>query len=1615
MKNEQDLSAIFKISPIPNIVLLADAPKFTIVAVNDAYLKIFKHSTDDWADKGFFDVFPSDQISQKYEWLNSVNKAINTKQEQKLCKHRYDQCSDENKEAASRFFNTLITPVIGDAGEIKFLLCTTTDVTEITLLQQSKDLAIKTLKKNEKSLRETQRIARVGSWELDLVNHVNIWSDELRDIYEIEPGSDTGPVNAVNFYKGSENEKSISKVLDEAIAKGIFNDAEFQIITAKGNERWVKTTGKPVMQNGKCVRIYGSTQDITQIKETEKALLESRNKFQTLMQTIEGIVWEGNAQTFEMTFVSPQVWEVLGFSPVEYLNKPFFWENHIHPDDRQKTVNYCRTQTRLCKNYSFDYRMIRANGSIIWIKDVVSIISEEGKPKWLRGIMVDITETKRLADLERLEKEVLELNSQKCVPIEKVLLEYTKGIQNIFPDLICSVVRISNERMHNWASPSLPKAYEDSIEGRAIGENTGSCGTAAFLKESVIVSDIANDPRWGVFKHLALDHGLKACWSQPVIHSNGNVIATFGIYYNEVRSPNDEEQKLIARATSILQVILENRQNAALLQETNLLMKQGQEIAHFGSWQWEVKRDILQWSDTLYEIAGLSKSEFTPTLEGFIEVLHPEDREIVLTQIKSALLNKDSLEFEERMVRPDGEVRYLKSWGKINRDEQGIGERIVGACLDITESKVAQENLMESESRLRALVDAQTVYVIRIDFDGNFTYANKKYLEDFDWFFNHQEFDKSNLMATVTSGHYERVLKTIENCIQFPDKIYPVEIDQLEPAGVKPTLWHFICLTNSKKQPTEIQCIGLDISDQKQTEQALRASNERYHYVNKATNDAIYDWNILKNQIEWGDGYQRIFGFNIDDAPYPLESWLSQIHPLDVERIENNLQKAINNPKAQKWNADYLFRKWDGSFAHVEENGYIIRDVRGNATRLIGALRDVTKQKEEEQHLKLLESVVTNTSDAVVILEVDPDNKDVLRIVYTNNAFTNLTGINDADAIGKNPEFLFNSDLNLIRFDKVREFVENWQPVESEPFHLKKGQQDFWFSLSMHPVINEEGRFTHWVAIAHDVTEQTKTQFKLEYKSRLLAAIAEVNSNFLQLDNPILALDRSFQLVGEAVFADRAYYFQNYEDADGDAFCSQRLEWNSGKFLPQIDNKLMQEIPMTMIQEFGRPLTLNQRFSTIVGNLPESEFKSFLEETSVKSILVLPIFVKDSFYGFIGFDDCQSERTWNDDEISFLKTIAANMAIAIERAQAEKEVQLAYEEKNSTLESIRDGFFSVTRDWTVTFWNKEAENLLATQKQDIVGMNLWDVFQSAISSDFYRQYHRAIDENIPVRFEDYYAPVDKWFEISAAPNESGLSVYFQDISERKKAEAELKMLHTELKARSEKLVTSNSELEQFAYIASHDLQEPLRMITSFLGQIEKRYSEVLDERGKQYIYFAVDGAKRMRQIILDLLEYSRVGRAAGNIGDINLNELIEEIKILYRKKIDENHAQINFENLPVITGFKSPLRQVFLNLISNALKYQPQGQPAIININASESENDWQFCVSDNGIGIEAEYFDKIFIIFQRLHSREEYSGTGMGLAITRKIIESFGGKIWLASEEGKGTSFYFTIPKMLQ
>lgn len=240
----------------------------------------------------------------------------------------------------------------------------------------------------------------------------------------------------------------------------------------------------------------------------------------------------------------------------------------------------------------------------------------------------------------------------------------------------------------------------------------------------------------------------------------------------------------------------------------------------------------------------------------------------------------------------------------------------------------------------------------------------------------------------------------------------------------------------------------------------------------------------------------------------------------------------------------------------------------------------------------------------------------------------------------------------------------------------------------------------------------------------------------------------------------------------------------------------------------------------------------------------------------------------------------------------------------------------------------------------------------------------------------------------------------------------LKSVNTILKKNTRELQTLNKDLEQFAYIASHDLQEPLRMITSFLAQLQKKYSGQLDEKANQYIHFAVDGAMRMRTIIQDLLIYSQISKIEEPRQAIDLQDIVNEVKAILRGTIKEKSARISVGELPKISGHRAPLMLVFQNLVGNSLKYVEKDKRPEIDISSKDIGEFWEISVSDNGIGIEKEYHEKIFILFERLHTNEEYTGTGLGLSIVKKVVENLGGEIRLESEPGKGTTISFTLPK---
>jgi signal transduction histidine kinase len=250
-----------------------------------------------------------------------------------------------------------------------------------------------------------------------------------------------------------------------------------------------------------------------------------------------------------------------------------------------------------------------------------------------------------------------------------------------------------------------------------------------------------------------------------------------------------------------------------------------------------------------------------------------------------------------------------------------------------------------------------------------------------------------------------------------------------------------------------------------------------------------------------------------------------------------------------------------------------------------------------------------------------------------------------------------------------------------------------------------------------------------------------------------------------------------------------------------------------------------------------------------------------------------------------------------------------------------------------------------------------------------------------------------------------------DLATVRRARLQLEEANRLLERQAEELTRSNRDLEQFAYVASHDLQEPLRKVASFCQLLQRRYAGQLDERADQYIMFAVDGAQRMQRLINDLLAFSRIGRITNGFTEVDLDQVLTEVAAQLNWRREQVGGEITWSNLPTVRGEEPLLSALFTNLISNSLKFRHPDRPPRVHLAAERVGDEWQISCSDNGIGIEPEYADKIFVIFQRLHPKDEYPGTGIGLAIVKKIIEYHNGRVWLDRDDREGALIRFTLP----
>ena len=377
---------------------------------------------------------------------------------------------------------------------------------------------------------------------------------------------------------------------------------------------------------------------------------------------------------------------------------------------------------------------------------------------------------------------------------------------------------------------------------------------------------------------------------------------------------------------------------------------------------------------------------------------------------------------------------------------------------------------------------------------------------------------------------------------------------------------------------------------------------------------------------------------------------------------------------------------------------------------------------------------------------------------------------------------------------------------------------------------------------------------------------------------------------------------------------------------------------------------------------------------------------------------------------------------------AQKMAEIDFKKKNDKYQFLTEETFDAIWDWDLITdklnWNESAKKMFEINTPDEIDVPEW--WTSNLHPDDKARVQQNLNNHLqlglPNWHDEYrfrtgsgkYKYISDRGYLVCDENKKPLRMVgaMQDLTKLKAHEITLQTLNDSLEKRAKELAESNEELERFAYVASHDLQEPLRMVSSFLQLLEKRYKDKLDKKAHEYIAYAVDGAERMKKLILDLLEYSKVNTSAANVEQVNLNDTLNDVLFTYKNALVESNGIIQSHDLPVVSGNKTQLLQVLQNLIGNAIKYRSEKPPAII-ITCEEENSFYQICIADNGIGIDPRFYNKIFVIFQRLHTREQYSGTGIGLSICKKIIEKHGGKLWVSSVPGQGSKFYFTLPNL--
>jgi len=785
-----------------------------------------------------------------------------------------------------------------------------------------------------------------------------------------------------------------------------------------------------------------------------------------------------------------------------------------------------------------------------------------------------------------------------------------------------------------------------------------------------------------------------------------------------------------------------------------------------------------------------------------------------------------------------------------------------------------------------------------------------------------------------------------------------------------------------------------DITDRKRNEAIIESTNNQLTTTLAAIPDLMFELDIegvyLNVHATKEDLLYRQKDTLIGKTVYQLlppdaaELSMIAIHEANSKGFSNGTQIKLPVPAGICWFELSIAKKI------TKEN---------EKASFIVLSRDITDRKLSEEKItaerNILRAVIDNIPDFIFVTDTN------CKHIINNTALLKALGAtSEAETLQKSMDEYYPKEIADTFLNDDKKVLETGEPVinrEEKIINLTTGKMD-WLLTNKLPLKNAKDEIIGVVGISRVITERHQLQLQQE----LIRSIIQALGTSEKLQD---GLTTALQLISKELNVGLSEaWLPNSDETELRCYAQWGIATITEKFKYDKHRNFAKGVGLPgYVWETGQ--------SKYWDNIQDNEQvrrKELFAAANLNCSIAIPVIFRNKVIAVFSFF-FHSMPVNIVGIIETLEKIALQIAMDIQRKKAELELAAFFEFSPDLLCVANEkGYFVKVNPAFSKTLGYTSEELMAQPFTNFVHPE--DRYPTVERTDY------AVKKQSD-HFENRYLTKDGkvvWLSWTSAPlPDDNLAVAVaKDVTQLKENELQLKLLNKEISSRVDELAASNAELEQFAYVASHDLQEPLRMVSSFMTLLETKYKDQLDDKAKQYIHFAVDGAIRMRKIILDLLEYSRVGRIVPPSENVNLNNTMEDIVTLLKETIAENKAMVTWDNLPTVFMAKTSAQQLLQNLISNAIKYRQLDVNPIVNISAEETETHWKISVKDNGIGIDPKYYDKIFVLFQRLHGKSEYSGTGIGLAVCKKIVQLYKGEINVASSPGNGSIFYFTIGK---